>query len=282
MEAAFRLKEEMVEKGVSPDAFMHSSLIRGLCEANRLDDAYDLFKEMLDLGLRPDEFTYTTLIHGHCKQGDVKKALLLHDEMVKKGILPDVVTYNVLINGLSKIGRMKEARRLLFRLYYEEQVPDKITYDTLVDCCDKVELKSVVSLVKSFCMQGLMDEADRVFDSIEERTGMKPNEAAYNVLIHGHCRGGNVRKALSLYKEMMEQDFVPSAISTISLIRGLSDEGMSVEVNQVIHKLMASCLLSDAETSKILVEVNHKDGNMEAVLDVLTEMAKDGLLPASG
>lgn len=236
---------------------------------------------MLSLGLRTDEYTYTTLIDGHCKEGNVKKALNLHDEMVKKGILPDVVTYSVLINGLNKIARTKEARRLLFRLYYEEPVPDKVTYDVLMDCCDKMELKSVVSLIKSFCTKGLMHEADGVFESMMGRNG-KPNEAAYNIIIHGHCRGGNVRKALSFYKEMLRAGFVPSAISTISLIKGLSEEGMSAEVNYVIQKLMKGCLLTDAETSKVLVEVNHKDGNMKALFDVLTGMAKDGLLPNSG
>ena len=85
-----------------------------------------------------------------------------------------------------------------------------------------------------------------------------------------------------MYKEMILAGFVPNAISTISLIKGLSDEGMDEEMNHVIQTLLAGCMLTDAETSKVLVEVNHRDGNMEAVFNALTEMAKDGLLPNGG
>ncbi|KAJ0482329.1 putative tetratricopeptide-like helical domain superfamily [Helianthus annuus] len=52
-----------------------------------------------------------------------------------------------------------------------------------------MELKSVVALLKGFCMKGLMNEADKVFDKMLQRK-QAPTEAVYNVLIHGHCKGG--------------------------------------------------------------------------------------------
>ncbi|KAM0936897.1 putative tetratricopeptide-like helical domain superfamily [Dioscorea sansibarensis] len=278
LEMAFKLNQEMLDKGILPDAIAYSSLIRGLCEARKLDDAFGLFKQMLSVSVLPDEITYTTLIDGCCKEGDVKKAFALHDEMTRKGILPDVVTYSVLINGLNKTSRTKEARRLLFKLYYEEPVPDNIMYDALMDCCDKADSKGTVSLIKSFCMKGMITEAEKVFDSMTEKGG-KLVEAAHNVIIRGHCRAGNVHKALFLYKDMLKLGFVPNTISTISLIRGLSDAGMQTDMNEVIQELLRGSMLTDAETSKVLIEVNHREGNIEAVLNVLTEMANDGLLP---
>lgn len=35
----------------------------------------------------------------------------------------------------------------------------------------------------------------------------------------------------------------------------------------------------DGELAKVLVEMNFKEGNMDAVFNILTEMAKCGLLP---
>ncbi|KAL6289195.1 hypothetical protein ACE6H2_006705 [Prunus campanulata] len=152
LESAFRMKLEMV-KGVSPDAVTYSSLIHGVCRQRRLVEACDLFKEMLSMGMPPDEFTYTTLINAYCVEGDLNKALQLNDEMIQKGFLPDVVTYSVLINGLNKQARTREAKRLLLRLFYEESVPDGVTYNTLIENCTKGEFKSVVALVKRFCMK---------------------------------------------------------------------------------------------------------------------------------
>ncbi|KAG6479117.1 hypothetical protein ZIOFF_062577 [Zingiber officinale] len=278
IDLAFQLNQEMLDKGIMPDAITYSSLIRGLCGAKRLDDAWKHFRQMLRLGLRPDEFTYTTLIHGHCKEGELEKAVLLHDEMIKKGILPDVVTYGVLINGLRKVARIKEAKRLLLRMCYDESVPDCIEYDILMECCGKAEFKSVLSLLKSFCAKGLMNEADKVFESMSERN-WKLDATAYNIVIHGHCRAGNVSKAMSLYEEMIQAEFELNAITAIALIRALSKHSRNEELNQVIQRLLGGCLLTDAKTSKAIVEVNHMDGNIDAVLDALTNMAKDGFLP---
>ncbi|XP_034681328.1 pentatricopeptide repeat-containing protein At5g39710 [Vitis riparia] len=281
LDRAFQMKQEMVEKGVSPDAVTYSSLIQGLCAMRRLTEACDLSQEMLDMGLPPDEFTYTTLINAYCVEGDLNKALHLHDEMIHKGFLPDAVTYSVLINGLNKQARTREAKRLLYKLIYEESVPSDVTYDTLIENCSNIEFKSVVALIKGFCMKGLMHEADRVFESMAERNH-KPGEAVYNVIIHGHCRGGNLPKAFNLYKEMIHSGFVPHTVTVITLIKALFKEGMNEEMSEVIGETLRSCRLNEAELAKVLVEINHKEGNMEAVLNVLTDMAKDGLLPNSG
>ncbi|KAF3958693.1 hypothetical protein CMV_016419 [Castanea mollissima] len=281
VEKAFQMKLAMVEKGVLPDAVTFSTLIHGLCLQRRLIEACDLYQEMLNVGLRPDEFTYTTLINAYCVEGDLNKALQLHDEMVQKGFLPDAVTYSVLINGLNKQARTREAKRLLLKLFYEESVPNDVTYNTLIDNCSDNEFKSVVALVKGFCMKGLMDEADQVFQSMLQRKH-RPDEAVYNVIIHGHCRGGNVQRAYNLYNEMLNSGFVPHTVTVIALFKALFKEGMNEELSQVIRNILKSCRLTDAELAKVLVEINHKEGNMDAVFNVLTEMAKDGLLPNSG
>ncbi|KAF5935617.1 hypothetical protein HYC85_026746 [Camellia sinensis] len=110
----------------------------------------------------------------------------------------------------------------------------------------------------------------------------KPSEAVYNVIIHGHRRDGNLQKALDLYKEMVHHGFVPLTISIIALIKEIFKEGRSEDLSQVIENTLRSYRLTDAELAKVLAEVNHKEGNMAVVFNVLTEMAKDGLLPNSG
>eukprot|EP00257_Ricinus_communis_P006492 XP_002521858.2 pentatricopeptide repeat-containing protein At5g39710 [Ricinus communis] len=281
LDRAFQMKVEMIGKSVLPDAVTYSSLIQGLCEQRRLTEACDMFQEMLTIKLPPDEFTYTTLINAYCKEGDLNKALHLHDEMIQKGFLPDAVTYNVLINGLNKQARSKEARRLLLKLFYDDSIPSAVTYNTLIENCCNIEFKSAVALVKGFCMKGLMDEADQVFESMINKNH-KPNEAIYNVIIHGHCRIGNVLKAYKLYKEMVHVDFVPHTVTVLALVKALFTEGMDGELNEVIGDILRSCKLTDAELSKVLVEINQKEGNMDMVFNLLTEMAKDGLIPSTG
>lgn len=278
---AFEMKDQMVKKGVFPDNITYSTLIQGLCEQQKVSEACELFREMQKIGLQPDKHTYTRIINAYCSEGNISGALCLHDEMISEGFFPDVVTYRVLINGLQKQAHSREAKQLLFKLFYEESVPNDITYQMLIDSCSNLEFRNAADLIKSFCMKGLLNEADQVLERMLQQN-QKPSEAVYNVLVHGHSRGGNLQKALNLYREMVGRGFIPHAVSVIALMKELSKEGKDRELKQVIQNTLSSCRLTDAEVAKVLVEVNFKEGNMDAVLNVLIEMAKDGLLPNSG
>ncbi|KAK6916476.1 Pentatricopeptide repeat [Dillenia turbinata] len=281
VEKAFQIKQEMVAKGISPDAVTYSSLIQGLCKRGDLTKACDLFQEMLGMGLLPDEFTYTTLIGTYCEKGDLNQAHYLLDEMMQKGFTPDIVTYNVLINGLSKQVRAREAEQLLFKHYNPETAQSDATFDVLIKICMDSEFRGVEALLQGFCMNGLMNEADQVFELMLRRN-CKPTDAIYNVLIHGHSRAQNVMKAFNLYEDLVHFGYYPNNVSLISLIKALSKEGMSEELNQVIGAMLRCSRVTESELAKALVEIYHKEGNMDLAISVLSEMAKDGLLPNGG
>ena len=81
---------------------------------------------------------------------------------------------------------------------------------------------------------------------------------------------------------MLHSSFIPHTVTVIALIKALFREEMNKELQEDLEGVLRSCKLTDAELAKVLVEVNNKEGNMDAVFNVLTEMAKDGLLPNSG
>ncbi|KAH6767120.1 Tetratricopeptide repeat superfamily protein [Perilla frutescens var. hirtella] len=279
LDEAFQMKEEMIEKGLFPDPITYSSLMQGLCVQRRLTDAREIFEEMLKLGLQPDKCTYTTLINACCAEDDMKSAFYLHNEMINKGFLPDVVTYSVLINGLNKQARSKEAKRLLFKLFYDDNVPCDVTYDLLIESCSSIEFKSGAALIKGFCLKGLMNEAEQVFEAMLQ-SNHKPSEAVYNVLIHGHCKARNWEKAIDLYREMVHHELVPHAVTIIALTKELHKVGRLEELNRILQDTLRSCKVIDGDPAKVLLEVNYKEGNMDSVFKILKEMAKDGLLPS--
>ena len=55
-----------------------------------------------------------------------------------------------------------------------------------------------------------------------------------------------------------------------------------MEADNAIQDLLTCCPLADAEASKALIDLNRKEGNVDALIDVLCGMARDGLLPSSG
>ena len=77
----------------------------------------------------------------------------------------------------------------------------------------------------------------------------------------------------------MSCGFLVHTVTVIALVKALHKEGMVDELSSIIDNVLRSCELSEAEQAKVLVEINHREGNMDVVLDVLAEMAKDGFLP---
>ncbi|KAB2634418.1 pentatricopeptide repeat-containing protein [Pyrus ussuriensis x Pyrus communis] len=299
---ALVLQEDMQRNGLSPNVVTYTALINAMCKAKNLKRAMEFFDQMRIRGLRPNERTYTTLIDGFSQQGFLNEAygaIGVIQDMIGKGLLPDAVSYSTIITGYCRHQELESAFRMKQEMVEKGVSPDAVTYSSLiqgvcqqrrlVEACDLFqEMLSMgmrpdeftyTTLINAYC--GLMKEADQVFETMIKRK-YKPNEAVYDVIIHGHCRGGSVQKAYNLYKEMLHFGFIPHTVTVIALIKELFTEGMNKELNQVIGNMLRSSQVSDAELAKLLVEVNHKEGNMDAVFNVLSEMAKDGLLPNSG
>merc|ERR1719230_2189470 len=61
-----------------------------------------LFQDLEDSHCEPDLITYSTLIKGHCNNEDLEQALHLFGLMQEKGIRPDAIVFNSLLDGCAK------------------------------------------------------------------------------------------------------------------------------------------------------------------------------------
>merc|ERR1719253_194741 len=60
------------EQTVTPDRITFGVLIKGCCDADRLETALDLFESMTKCNLKPDEIIFNSLLAGCCRQGNLK------------------------------------------------------------------------------------------------------------------------------------------------------------------------------------------------------------------
>eukprot|EP00249_Psilotum_nudum_P005262 c18715_g1_i1 orf=382-1635(+) len=100
----------------------YNVLLRGFCDAKRMDDSFTIWDEMKAKGLVSDVYTYNALIVGSCKAGRLDEALNLRKEMVEKGIPRDAITNGTLIRFLCKDGREDEAYKVLETMMSEGDV----------------------------------------------------------------------------------------------------------------------------------------------------------------
>jgi len=107
------LLESMVAQGIEPNIITYSAILKGYCQANRLDEAFQLMAQMMQTtDLRPDEIMYNTLLDGCARQGLYDKGMQVLGEMQQVGVPPTNFTLSVLVKLASRSKRIDNAFEL--------------------------------------------------------------------------------------------------------------------------------------------------------------------------
>lgn len=92
------LLEEMAQLRIEPNLITYSTIVKGHCQENRLDKAFELVEDMKRAkGLHPDEITYNTLLDGCARHGMFDRGMELLQEMQDAGVPPSNFTLSVLV-----------------------------------------------------------------------------------------------------------------------------------------------------------------------------------------
>ncbi|KAG6763580.1 hypothetical protein POTOM_031006 [Populus tomentosa] len=135
---ALKLWDEMKEKEIAPSVITYNSIIAGLCQMGKTNQARDKLNELLESDLVPGEITYSMIIHGHCREDQVEKAfqegmlgkpLKLFNTWISKG---NAISYNTIISALCKEKRFEEASDLLAEVDEKKLEPDCYTYNAAI------------------------------------------------------------------------------------------------------------------------------------------------------
>mmetsp|Transcript_115177 Transcript_115177/g.199067 ORF Transcript_115177/g.199067 Transcript_115177/m.199067 type:complete len:664 (-) Transcript_115177:22-2013(-) len=107
------LLKSMVAQGIEPNLITYSSILKGHCQANRLDEAFHLMEQMVQTtDLRPDEIMYNTLFDGCARQYLYDKGMEMLEEMQTFGVQPTNYTLSVVVKLASRCKRLDRAFEL--------------------------------------------------------------------------------------------------------------------------------------------------------------------------
>merc|ERR1719203_623870 len=131
------LLEAMVEQNIEPTVITYSTILKGYCQENRLDKAFDLLEEMKQSSkYQPDEITYNTLIDGCARYGLYDRGVLLLREMQEAGVRPSNFTLSVLVKLATRSRRPEKAFDLCKELAQKYNLRLNVqVYNNLVHAC---------------------------------------------------------------------------------------------------------------------------------------------------
>ncbi|GAV59004.1 PPR domain-containing protein/PPR_1 domain-containing protein/PPR_2 domain-containing protein, partial [Cephalotus follicularis] len=245
-----------------PNSVTFSTLIHGLCEVGRLEEAFVLKEEMSEMGCQPTTRTYTVLIKALCDIGSMDKALSLLEEMVSKRCKPNIYTYTVLIDGLCKNKKLEEANGIFRKMLNDGLFPGLVTYNALIN---------------GYCKEGEIVSAFELL-SVMEKRNCKPNILTYNELMEGLCRVNKTYKAMSLLRQIIDDGLLPNGVTYNILINGFCKEGKLGMAFKIFYSINSFGLESDPYTFTEMIDGLCKKGRLELANGILCLMIKKGIL----
>eukprot|EP00897_Mesotaenium_endlicherianum_P009715 jgi/Mesen1/8772/ME000524S08067 len=200
MDRAMALYKEMVKhKGVGADSITYGTLLKGLGQAKRLDDAFELLERM-ESGTAPGrpeltEVHLNTLMNACAEAGEALRArgLLQRYRAFAPGQGPSTLTYNLLIKGYARSDNPLEALKLVEEMQLLGLAPQRHTYNSLILACVRGgDLEKAIDLLEEMKADGRRSNSDKLL----------PDVVTYTTLLKGLAEDGDLDGVLQLAAEM--------------------------------------------------------------------------------
>eukprot|EP00270_Netrium_digitus_P010029 TRINITY_DN307_c0_g2_i1.p1 TRINITY_DN307_c0_g2~~TRINITY_DN307_c0_g2_i1.p1 ORF type:complete len:815 (+),score=290.51 TRINITY_DN307_c0_g2_i1:180-2447(+) len=202
VDRAQELFDEMAASGgVGVDGISYGTLLKGLGQARRLDDAFELLERMED-GTAPGRPELTSvhlnlLINACAEAGDALRARgVLQRYRTLAGVgaaAPSVFTYNLLIKGYARSDNPLEAMRVMEEMELLGLPLQRHTYNSLILACIRgADLERALELLQQ------MKEDARA----QACTDLLPDAITYTTLLKGLGEDGDLDGVKELVEEM--------------------------------------------------------------------------------
>lgn len=182
-EEALKLYLQMQDKGMKPDPFVCSSLLNACANLSAYEQGKQIHVHVLKFGFMSDIFAGNSLVNMYAKCGSIDDAGGAFSEIPERG----TVSCTAMIGGLAQHGHGKQALQLFNQMLKDGVPPNHITLVSVLCACNHA---------------GLVNEARRYFDSMEELFGIEPMQEHYACMIDLLGRAGKLSEAMELVNSM--------------------------------------------------------------------------------
>ncbi|KAL7139324.1 hypothetical protein ABFS83_09G043100 [Erythranthe nasuta] len=182
-EEALKLYSKLLDMELKPDSFICSSLLNACANLSAYEQGKQIHVHVLKLGFMSDVFAGNSLVNMYAKCGSVEDAGNAFDEIPER----TVVSWSAMIGGLAQHGHAKEALRLFDDMLSDGVSPNHVTLVSVLCACNHT---------------GLVDKAQRYFDTMKEQFGIERTHEHYACMIDVLGRSGNLDKAVDLVNNM--------------------------------------------------------------------------------
>uniref|UniRef100_K3XRN3 Pentacotripeptide-repeat region of PRORP domain-containing protein n=1 Tax=Setaria italica TaxID=4555 RepID=K3XRN3_SETIT len=239
----------MVRKiGCAADLYVMSGLVNLYGTFRSAEDARKVFEEMRER----DVVSWTSMISAFAQRGMWDDALRFLSQMQADGIFPNKVT---IISLLSACGHGQAVDR------------GQWVYDQLSEYGIEADVDIGNALISMYMKCGCMSDALEAFKVMPSR-----NTKSWNTLIDGFVQNQKHKEALTMFEEMLSNDFNPDAVTLVSVLSACTQLG-DLQQGRNLHSYIKSRRIScDTILTNSLINMYAKCGDMVAAEVVFQAM----------
>lgn len=234
-----QLHSYIIKKSTPLSTLILNAVIVMYSRCNSVGTSFEVFNKMPER----DTVSWNTMISALVQNGLDDEGLMLVYEMIKQGFKIDSVTVTVLLSAASnlrndKLG--KQSHGYIFR--------------------NGIQFEGMNSyLIDMYAKSGLIKNAQVLF---EKSCTHEKDEATWNAMIAGYTQNGLNEQACNVFRQMVNQNLVPNAVTLASLLPACSPMG-NVSFGKQLHGFaFHHSLDQNVFVSTALIDMYSKSGSI--------------------
>ena len=242
------------KNAIKPDLITYNTFIKG-CTQLKLYDKIDYAFEHLinnnDINITPNDVTFNSLIDAYVRQNNMNKVFKLISIMQQYHIKPDNFTYTTIIKGLNK--------------------------DSFSSNNNNINEINNINNINDYTNKN-KDELNLAFQLFEKvKQISKPDEILYNCIMDACLRFNKVDKMLELYKEMIDNNIMPSSVTCGIVIKGYGMKGDVESALKVYQHMKINKIEISNVTYGCLINVCTKNNKLSKAFELYESLKREGL-----
>lgn len=258
-EEALKLYQKLQNAEAKPDSFVCCSLLNACANLSAYEQGKQIHVHVLKYGFMSDIFAGNSLVNMYAKCGSLKDADRAFSEVSQRGI----VSWSAMIGGIAQHGHGKKALLLFDEMLRDGVPPNHVTLVSVLCACNHA---------------GLVTEAKRYFEMMEESFGIQPTQEHYACMIDVHGRAGKFDEAMDLISKM---PFEANARIWGALL-GAARIHKNVDVGQHAAQMLLSLEPEKSGTHVLLANLYASVGSWENVAKVRRLMKENNVKKEPG
>lgn len=244
--------------GVSAVTF--GTLIKAFGQAGRLSRCHEVWKDMRNSGIKPTIVTFGCYMDACIRNEDLVGASDLFEMMLAHGVRPNAVVYTSLIRGFAQAKQPRKALELYRQMRREGIEATCVTFNSVLDVVAR-------QLSEPTALQEVVDDM--------REANIDPDVVTYSILLKASCSTGNLRNALSLFRQIRSHGLVFDQVAFNTLLQACSKADQVAEAEEVFEEMCRLDIMPSHVTTSILVKMYGKARMLDKAIAVSERMERE-------